>query len=211
MSAFFHACAERTEQGSNLHKIAKRGEARACGAGFEPCNFHQKRRHSQEWVPFFMPAQRERNRARTCIKSRSGAKPVPVARASSPVTSTKSEGIHKSECLFSCLHEKAKQGTGRKRGRLRGNPEGCSDLPGAHVAVSKEEKGSVPSPLLESPHPSCPGLRFFPEKSYPAIQRVRIYGKTDWRFGGKLRAGTRASLYRRMMLWGTGCRWKLCL
>ena len=158
-----------------------------------------------------MSAQRERNRARTCIKSRSGAKPVPAARASSPVTSTKSEGIHKSECLFSCLHEKAKQGTGRKRGRLRGNPEGCSGLPGAHVAVSKEEKGSVPSPLLESPHPSCPGLRFFPEKSYPAIQRVRIYGKTDWRFGGKLRAGTRASLYRRMMLWGTGCRWKLCL
>ncbi len=56
-----------------------------------------------------------------------------------------------------------------------------------------------------------PGLRFFPKKSYPAIQRARIYGKTDWRFGGKLCAGARASLYWRMILRETGCRWKLCL
>lgn len=78
-------------------------------------------------------------------------------------------------------------------------------------ACLKRGEGTVPFSSFESPHPSFPGLRFFPEKSYPAIQRARIYGKIDWRFGGKLCADARASLYWRMMLRETGCRWKLCL
>ena len=133
-----------------------------------------------------MPAQRERNRARTCIKSRSGAKPVPAARASSPVTSTKNEGIHKSECLFSCLHEKAKQGTGRKRGRLRGNPEGRSALPGAHVAVSKEEKGSFPSPLLtrQRVRPAKPnGLRGSPANALFSCRSLVLLSHAGMRKG----------------------------